>query len=289
MQKITYLLVLTALLFQACMAPSDTAPVPAKNAFELTGQAQGTTFQIKYYGENAADFSTDVEKILRDIDQSMSLWVEDSDINIFNRDGTNLISIPDENHYFEDVYMDSKRVYGATKGYFDPSIDPLIEHLGFGTKEAPLDLSELEKIKELCQFNNEATSLASRGGNSNPLVINKLPSTQLNFNAIAQGYAVDVISDFLIEKGVTNHYVEIGGELKVSGLNPQELPWKIGVDRPTDGQRIVDYTVQLDNQALATSGSYRKFKLKDGKKYSHTINPKSGLPVTHNLLSVSVL
>ena len=289
MKKRVYLHFILLFLLASCSEVTNTPAAVDNNSYVLEGQAQGTTFQIKYFGENAIDLSEEVELILKEIDLSMSLWVTESQINKFNNTYLDSVVIDDPYNYFRDVFIDAKIVYHKTKGYFDPSIDPLIEFLGFGLKNnIELDFKEIDSVKALCQFDDESVHI-KKSIENNSLTIQKRAHNKLNFNAIAQGYSVDVISNLLTEKGIENQYIEIGGELRVSGVNQHKLPWKIGIDRPTSGERVIDHTIQLDNKSLATSGSYRKFKEIDGKKYSHTINPITGMPVTHNLLSVSVL
>jgi len=169
----------------------------------------------------------------------------------------------------------------ATGGAFDPTVAPLVNAWGFGPEknELPDDIT-IDSLLQLVGYDKiEYTS---------EYVTRKVPNVTLNFSAIAKGYGVDVVSDFLQGKGVENFMVEIGGEVFCRGVNDQGNLWRIGVDNPSQiGQ--MSAAVALDNQAIATSGDYRNYYVRDGKKYAHTIDPETGRQVTHSVLSVSVI
>lgn len=256
--------------------------------FHLQGEAQGTTFSIKYHGETATDLSKEIEQLLIDIDSSMSLWVEDSEISKFNSNRDSLVNIIDPKGHFRTVFGLSKSVYKETKGAFDPTINPVVEYWGFGAKGT--DFVENDSLLSIAlskvSFKDDDVSI--KEFDLQGAKIKKRPDTQLNFNSIAQGYAVDAVGVLLQINGIENYLIEIGGEALTRGVNTNEEVWKIGIDKPQIKSEIKE-AVSLENQAIATSGSYRKFKEINGKKYSHAIDPKTGLPVTHNLLSATVI
>ncbi|MCH7859882.1 MAG: FAD:protein FMN transferase [Candidatus Marinimicrobia bacterium] len=172
-----------------------------------------------------------------------------------------------------------------TDGAFDPTVAPLVNAWGFGFTEGASDVDSAMIDSILNYVNYKLVRL------ENHKIAKDKPGVMLDFNAIAQGYTVDVLADFLESKGIDNYLIELGGELKARGKNQDEKWWKIGIDKPVENinEREIEAVIELKNKALATSGSYRKFYVKDGIKYSHTIDPKTGYPVNHSLLSATVL
>jgi len=244
----------------------------------LKGNALGTTFSVKY--QNKIDYSQSIDSLFREINASLSTYHFNSLISKINKGD----SITTDFH-FEKVFVKAKRIFDETDGYFDPSVGVLVNARGFGPKRI-VEKPDTLKINELMKwvgFNKVQLK--------NHLVYKETPEIFIDFNAIAKGYSVDVISDFLESKSIENYMVEVGGEMRVRGVNPNGKLWKVGIEKPlTDGTRAVESTLQLENQSIATSGNYRKFKIdKFGKKYVHTINPKTGFTEQNDLLSASVI
>ncbi|GAA4463555.1 FAD:protein FMN transferase [Nibrella saemangeumensis] len=249
---------------------------------ELEGQAQGTTFRIVYLDPQDRDFSQSVDSLFRVIDRSMSLWDSNSVISRLNR---NEPAAKADTH-FGVVYEQAYSVSQATDGAFDATVGPLVKAWGFSFKKGlPSPTArEVDSLRQLIGY--QKVKLAG------DILTKANPRMELDFNALAQGYTVDVIAEFLHKRGVRNYLVEIGGEVRTLGTNERRLPWQVGIDKPLDTPtegRPLQTVVPLSGRSLATSGSYRKFVVRDGKKYSHAIDPKTGYPITHNLLSVSVI
>ena len=245
------------------------------------GYVQGTTFNIKYLSSSLQDYKTEFDSIFSEIDLSLSLYIDSSIITRFNK-GDTLIRL-DLN--FLSVFNAFKKVANTTNGNFDCTISPLINAWGFGvTKKEKIDsfiISDLLKKTgyQKIYLKNDSTLY-------NP------SNVQLNFDALAQGFTVDVIANFLENNNINNYLIEIGGELRAKGENINNKNWRVGIDKPSniiDDKNRFQTVIELKNKSVATSGNYRNFYIENGKKYSHSINPFNGYPVKHNLLSVTVI
>jgi thiamine biosynthesis lipoprotein len=186
--------------------------------------------------------------------------------------------------YFTDCFNKAKEVWKNTDGAFDPTVYPLVNAWGFGPgKKQNIEKPIIDSILKFVGFD-----LIELKGNK---VIKKDPRAALDFNAFAQGYSVDVVSEFFNSKGVTSYIVEIGGEVYAKGKNSNGENWTIGIEKPIDNKESVNpykAIVKLENMAVSTSGNYRRFTIIDGVKYAHHIDPKTGYPANNNLLSASV-
>ncbi|MCB9317283.1 MAG: FAD:protein FMN transferase [Lewinellaceae bacterium] len=249
---------------------------------QLEGQAQGTTFHITYFDPAGRDFSGPVDSLFRLIDRSMSLWDSTSIISRVNRNEAGVLL----DEHFIAVFQRSQAIAAATGGMFDITVGPLVRAWGFSYKKGlpPPDSALVDSLRQLIGFQKVRLE--------NGVLQKDDPRMEVDVNAIAQGYTVDVLAQYLEKQGVQNYMVEVGGEVRTAGKNARGELWRIGIDKPVaDGGegRPLQTVVSMENQALATSGSYRKFVERDGKKYSHAIDPQTGYPITHNLLSISVL
>lgn len=251
-----------------------------KTEFNVKGLAQGTSYHITYIDNGGRNFERQIDSLLIEIDNSLSTYQPKSIISKFNATD----SIMHTDKMFRDVFIDAKNIYEKSQGAFDPTIAPIVNAWGFGFKN--MDKTDDKTIDSLLQFVDfNAVQL------QDSFVFKNNKNIMLDFNAIAQGYSVDVIANFLEDKKIKNYMVEIGGELRVKGNNTKGKLWRIGIDKPIENNDIRDLqaVINLEDKALATSGNYRKFYEKDGVKYSHTINPKTGRPVKHTLLSATVI
>jgi len=270
------------LLFSAC----DNPPAKTTETQEIQvirGEAQGTTYSVKYTGEPLIE-KNQIDSLLDQIDRSLSAWVENSVLNEFNRIDSVLVK---DDHFLK-VFYRGKEIHDLTQGAFQPMIMPLVKAWGFGPEGGTLKEGiNLDSLQALVNFDFKMIPEEEADG----IIFVKDEGQQLDVNAIAQGYSVDIVSEFLERKGAENYMVEIGGELRARGKNENGEFWRIGVDKPssTPENRTLEAIVTLKNASLATSGSYRKFYEKNGRKYSHTIDPETGEPVNHNLLSTTVL
>ncbi len=251
-----------------------------KKEHVVQGEAQGTTYTVKYLSyKEQKGLKQQMDSLLLAFDFSVSTYRPQSLISQFNK--SNRVQ-PD--FTFEEVYRASKRIHAETDGAFDPTIGPVISAWGFGFENPQkLDSGKVDSLLTFCGFNLYHYE--------QEYLVKDSTSAQLNFNAIAQGYAVDLMGQLLGKKGLKDYYVELGGEILVKGKNKELKNWQIGIDQPLDENldRELSHIIGLSNAAMATSGNYRKYYEIDGVKYAHTIDPKTGFPVQHSLLSASIV
>lgn len=274
----------SVLTFAAC----ETGSTDGSHAHtvEIRGEAQGTTYSVKYIDSVNVE-PAEIDSILLEIDHSLSAWDDASVLSAFNRSDT--ITIRDS--LFLRAFWLGRAISGRTSGAFHPMIMPLVRAWGFGPEGGQLkEGANLDSLMALVTFDFTAHPL-SNDSSIGPVYFSKPQGVQLDVNAYVPGYSVDLVSGYLISKGVKNFMVEIGGEIYARGHNENGENWRIGVDKPVplDEPRSLEAIVSLHDAALATSGSYRKFYEVDGKKYSHTIDPRTGRPVEHHLLSATIM
>jgi len=247
----------------------------------LVGEAQGTYYSIIYFDAQERDFQIEIDSLLTDFDKSVSLWVPNS---ILSRINNNEADIEIDN-YFMDNFNISKDVSEQTNGAFDFTIGKLIKAWGFGYDENKT--IEPNMIDSLLNLSGYKKVKLEEGK-----IIKEDPRISFDFNAVAQGYSVDMIGLFLESKGISNYLIDIGGEVKAKGTKPDGIKWKVGIEKPAEHKndsRDLEAVAELLDLSIATSGNYRKFYEEDGIRYSHTIDPKTGYPAKNTLLSVSVL
>lgn len=269
----------STIIILTCLIISCT---PRDRYMTVTGYAQGGTYTVKL-NLNGKDGSVkakpeeirdSIDAILKNIDNSLSGYNKNSLLSRFNAGEA---ITPDS--LFTDIFSHAVRIYHETEGVVDAASGPLFDLWGFGFKSG--DFPSDEKVREVMQSCGMKRMLDGKKG-------------QLNYNAIAQGYSCDLVAGYLYSIGVTDMMVDIG-EIFCDGLNPSGQPWSLGIDKPVDGNNELGAQIQGIFRApkgphgIVTSGNYRKFYIKDGKKYSHSIDPRTGYPVTHNLLSATIV
>lgn len=260
------------------------------SSVEISGETQGTTYTIILVDDDVKVNKSDFDSLFLQFDNSLSTYVPNSVISKLNY-GIGISRISDETGYYERCYKLSQDVYNKTNGLFDPSVFPLVKGWGFMSDiESPLSQHEVDSILTFVSFKPDHLHSIKFDNNTIELT-KKHPNFKIDFNAIAQGLSVDIIDEFLKNKGYKNYYIEIGGELIVRGHNREGKDWRIGIDSPKENlkERELENIIVISNKAVATSGNYRKFYEVDGIKYSHTLSPKTGSPVRHSLLSVTVV
>lgn len=248
----------------------------------IQGQTMGTTYSIKASGvANNSKLETDVEDRLAAINQLMSTYIADSEISRLNAlEVGNSMALSNENLRMLEI---ASEIHEQSGGKFDATLGPLIALWGFGADPRRVNVPEQIQIDAaLAQMG--LGKLVITGGS-----VSKTAPVAVDFSAFAKGYGVDEIAALVEQAGSTNYLVEIGGELKAQGVNQRGEPWRIGIETPDVGLRVPITSVPLNNLAMATSGDYRNYFEVDGQRFSHTLDPETGYPITHNLASVTVL
>lgn len=256
---------------------------------EIHGETQGTTYSIILVGDYEVD-KTEIDSIFSVFDRSLSTYIDSSVVSRLNN-SLESTEINDPSGFFNECYKRSMEIYLQTGGVFDPSVFPLVKGWGFMNDiETPLTQLEVDSILAFVSFEKDKHHAIDFDNNVIHYIKNH-PGFKLDFNAIAQGFSVDVIDRFLREKGCENYYIEVGGEIVVKGYNADGVKWRIGIDTPVENldSRELENIIHISDKAIATSGNYRKYYIHDGVKYAHTLDPKTGFPVQHSLLSATVV
>lgn len=246
----------------------------------LEGFAQGSYYAITYYDDQGRNFQQGIDSIFHAVDLSVNLWVDSSVICKVNRNEE-----VELDQIFIDNFNIAQQAAELSGGYFDPTISPLVAAWGFSAKHGDSITPQLiDSLKSLVDYRKVRIV--------DGVLIKDNPAMQLDFNAVAQGYTSDKIAAYLDSKGVKHYLVDTGGEIMAKGGKPDGKPWVVGIEKPAenmDDERVVQTRVPLFDKGLVTSGSTRKYVERDGKRYSHCIDPTTGWPVEHQVLSVTVL
>ena len=246
----------------------------------LQGLAQGSYYAITYYDEQNRNFQREIDSIFHAVDVSVNLWVDSSVISKVNRN---------EEVALDSIFIDNFRIAQEaarlSDGYFDPTISPIVAAWGFSYKNGDSITPQLiDSLKQLVDYRK----IRIESGK----IVKENPAMTLDFNAIVQGYTSDLIACFLKSRGIKNYLVDTGGEIMAQGEKPNGQSWIVGIEKPAenwDSERVLQTRIALRDKGLVTSGSTRKYVERNGKRYSHCIDPKTGYPVEHNVLSVTVL
>ena len=246
----------------------------------IQGLAQGSYYAISYYDSLNRNFQHEIDSIFDAVDQSVSLWNDSSTISKVNRnEDVELDAI------FIDNFNIAQQAAELSNGYFDPTISPLVAAWGFSYKNGDSITPQLtDSLKTLVDYRK----IKIEDGK----VVKENPLMSLDFNAIAQGYTSDLIASFLSSKGIHNFLIDTGGEIMGRGGKPDGSDWIVGIEKPAanwNSERVVQERLFLRDKGLVTSGSTRKYVERNGKRYSHCIDPTTGYPVEHNVLSVTVI
>ena len=271
-------------LLTAC-SPGNS---PQHRLSEISGSSMGTRYSVKLRDiPSDLDLVTvrrQIESILQRINRGMSTYLEDSELSLFNRSRqTSWYAVSEE---LAAVLSEAQRISAASGGAFDVTVGPLVDLWGFGVPSGETRIPSPQRVADTLQ----RVGYQQLEVRDTPAALKKhRPDVHVDLSAIAKGHAVDALAAYLDSLGLTDYLVEIGGEIKAKGRNAQDRIWRIAVERPSDAARTVHMVIELEDAGLATSGDYRNYFELEGRRYSHTIDPKSGRPVTHRLASVTVV
>lgn len=268
------------LLGVCCVLALLSSCVNQPQKIVLQGLAQGSYYAITYFDELNRNFQHEIDSIFHAVDMSVNLWVDSSVISKVNRnEEVTLDSI------FIDNFRIAQKAARLSDGYFDPTISPIVAAWGFSYKSGDSITPQLiDSLRALVDYRKIRIE--------NGMVVKENPNMKLDFNAIAQGYTSDLIAAFLESRGIKNYLVDTGGEIMARGSKPNGQPWIVGIEKPAknwDSEQVVQTRITLRDKGLVTSGSTRKYVERNGRRYSHCIDPKTGYPVEHNVLSATVM
>ena len=250
--------------------------------FQISGLAQGTSYSISYYADEAKISSQSIDRKIQELDSSLSIYKPYSLINKFNNSETGI----DMDEHLHKVVQRSLRIWKESDGVFDISILPIVEAWGFGVKRHSNQPTDDEIKKALSCSGSDKLHIHGRR------LIKEIPCLKIDVNGIAQGYSVDVIADYLESQGIQNYLIEIGGEIRVKGRKqPGNEIMRIGIEQPSndkDEDSGIQKIIEVKGGSITTSGNYRKYIQNGSKKLSHLMAPKSGRPINNELISVTV-
>jgi thiamine biosynthesis lipoprotein len=260
-----------------------------RRLLQFQGTTMGTTYTVKVVDPPRAiqpsRVETAINEVLQTVNGRMSTYLEDSELSRFNR--SQATDWVDASQELVTVLQEAQHVSALTEDAFDVTVGPLVNLWGFGPeREGSKRIPSQDAIEE-AMAKVGYTRVHVRV--SPPGIKKEIPDLYLDLSAIAKGYAVDRVAERLESCGCNNYMVEVGGEVRVKGHNARAIPWRIAIEKPTGGERSAYKILELQGQALATSGDYRNYFEADGQRYSHTINPATGRPIAHRLASVTVI
>lgn len=274
---------LLSLLVTSCQSQENsiTSETINKNYIKLEGTALGTFFHITYLQPENKNFSTEIDSLFHAFNASLSTYQDNSIISKVNKNEE-----VELDYYFITCFNKAREVFEKTNGAFDITIAPIVNAYGFGfTKKETVDKQKIDSLLQFVGMNKVRVE--------NNKLIKDFKGTMLDGNAIAKGYCVDVIANYLQEQKCKNYMVEIGGEIVTKGRNPKNNSWRIGIDQPIENSGIevreLQEIIDISDWALATSGNYRKFYEENGIKYSHSISPTTGESIQRKLLSATII
>jgi len=272
------LLLIYIFLLNACISPSIQTQV-------ITGETMGTTYSVKYVSDVQIS-KNNIDDLLVKINQSVSTYIPESTISLINQatpENSNTITL---DSFFIDNFLLSQQIYEDTEGFFNTALMPLVNYWGFGYGEKnrnSVDTNEVNRLLALTKFTDFKYGQKQ--------LTKSKKAQQLDFSAVAKGYGVDQIAELMNKQNIQHYLIEIGGELRAKGRNAENNWWRIAIDQPKKGlsRRSFQAILPLKNQAVATSGNYRNYRVVGDQEYGHIINPKTGFPEQKEIISATII
>ena len=252
----------------------------------LSGPTMGTTYNIKYIAADGLptpqELQTEVDRLLEEVNDQMSTYRKDSELSRFNQSQS--ADAFEVSQQTARVVKEAIRLNGLTQGALDVTVGPLVNLWGFGPEARP----EVVPTEEELVARKAMTGIEHLTVEGNTLT-KDIPNLYVDLSTIAKGWGVDVLADYIQSQGINNYLVEVGGEMRLKGLNREGVRWRIAIEKPTVEERSIQEIIEPGDMAVATSGDYRNYFESDGIRYSHIINPETGKPIKHKVVSVTVL
>ena len=274
-----WLVALASLLVLAgCEKPAEQ--------IHLSGPTMGTTYNVKYIAEegqpSAETLQLEIDRLLEEVNDQMSTYRKDSELSRFNQaQNSEPFAVSPQTAI---VVKEAIRLNGLTLGALDVTVGPLVNLWGFGPEARPEVVPTEEELA--ARKANIGIRHLSVDGNT---LTKDIPNLYVDLSTIAKGWGVDVVADYIQSQGVTNYMVEVGGEMRLKGLNREGIKWRIAIEKPSVEERAIQDIIEPGDMAVATSGDYRNYFERDGVRYSHIINPETGKPISHKVVSVTVI
>ncbi|EGR2794698.1 FAD:protein FMN transferase [Vibrio navarrensis] len=266
------------LILAGCEKPAEQV--------HLSGPTMGTTYNIKYIVQpdipSAEAIQTEVDRLLEEVNDQMSTYRKDSELSRFNQyQGSEPFTVSEQT---ATVVKEAIRLNQLTQGALDVTVGPLVNLWGFGPEARPEVVPSDAELAE--RKANTGIHHLSVDGNK---LSKDLPHLYVDLSTIAKGWGVDVVADYIQSQGINNYMVEVGGEIRLKGVNREGIPWRIAVEKPSVEERAIQEIIEPGDMAIATSGDYRNYFERDGVRYSHIIDPTTGKPIANKVVSVTVL
>ncbi|TMX31976.1 FAD:protein FMN transferase [Vibrio sp. Hep-1b-8] len=252
----------------------------------LSGPTMGTTYNIKYIAAEGQpspqDLQVEIDRLLEEVNDQMSTYRKDSELSRFNQSES--LEAFEVSPQTATVVKEAIRLNGLTQGALDVTVGPLVNLWGFGPEGRP----EVVPSDEELSARKARTGIQHLSVEGNTLS-KDIPNLYVDLSTIAKGWGVDVVADYIQSQGIQNYMVEVGGEMRLKGLNREGVAWRIAIEKPSVEERAIQEIIEPGDMAVATSGDYRNYFERDGVRYSHIINPATGKPINHKVVSVTVL
>lgn len=283
-----FILIAVAFLFGSCQT-ENSIPLPY---VKISGETMGTYYAITYSEKDGENFKQSIDSLLQALNKEVNTYDPSSTISQFNKAEKEIpvqIGGTAKTHFLTN-FEKAKEVHKTTGGDLDVTIMPLTNYWGFGARKEAVTIVDSLKVDSLINFVGISNVKLEKRGDTTFLQ-KILPGVMLDFNSLAKGYGVDLVGKLLSDKGCENYLVEIGGEVVAKGVNDKNKIWNIAVNDPSEGAGLTDFVavLPLENKGMATSGNYRNYYEVEGGRYGHTLNPSTGFPESHTLISASIV
>jgi thiamine biosynthesis lipoprotein len=288
----SYFLIFNCVLLIGCKENKIEAELTQKLEYaKISGKTMGTTYNMTYQFIENGNLKQEIDSILIDFNKSLSTYDSTSTISKFNLSNGKFCFDTKSDKYLLNSLTRALEIAKETNGFFDPTVNPLVNYWGFGYKPKDKSLKPSKSVIDSLLKNVGYKKIGLLTKNDTCCIIRESPNVQIDLSASAKGHGVDVIGDYLYQLGIENYMVEIGGEIAVRGNNPEGKPWVIGINKPTIGAALeeVQIPIILKNQAMATSGNYRNYYESNEITYAHIINPITGYSSPSDILSATVV